>query len=91
MRTIAKIVLSTLLVAGTVGVFGCAQQTATERQSRLDKNWGRSFETALYNQTLNPEAGNNLEPIEGLEGPAAERVVNDYFSADACDSKAASK
>jgi hypothetical protein len=57
----------------------------------LDKNFGRSFETALYNQTLNPEAEKNTEPVEGIEGPAAERVVKDYFSADSRDSKASSK
>lgn len=93
LRTIIKIVLSALLVAGTTGVFGCAQQTAAERQrqSRLDQNWGRSLETALYNQTLNHEAGKNLEPVEGLEGPAAERVINDHYSVNSCDSKASIK
>ena len=34
-----------------MGTIGCA---ATPY---LDSNWGRSFETAKYNQTLNPEAG----------------------------------
>ena len=85
LRTIVKIILNTLLMAGIAGVFGCAQQTA------LSKNWGRSFETARYNQTLNPEAEKNLEPVVGLEGPAAEHVMNDHYSAGSCDAKASSK
>ena len=67
---IAKIILGTLV---TVGIFGCAQQ-----QSVLNDNWGRSFESARYNQILNPEAGKRLEPVVGLEGPAAERIMKSY-------------
>jgi hypothetical protein len=91
LRTTVKILLSILLIAGTAGVFGCAQQTAAKKQSRLDQNWGRSYETALYNQILNPEAGKNIEPVEGLEGPAAERVIKEHYSADSCDSTASIK
>lgn len=79
---IAKIFLWTLV---TVGIFGCAQQ------SLLDENWGRSFESARYNQILNPEAGKNLEPVVGLEGPAAERIMEGYISGDAKKHKPASE
>ena len=57
------------------GLFGCAQQATT-----LDRNWGRSFESARYNQILNPKAGKSLEPIEGIDGPTAERIMNDHVS-----------
>lgn len=67
------IVISVMSAIVAVWVVGCAP-------SALDKNWGRSYESARYNQILNPEAGKNLDPVEGLEGPAAERVVNDHFS-----------
>jgi hypothetical protein len=59
-----------------VWVFGCAP-------SALDNNWGRSYESAKYNQILNPEAGKNLDPVEGLEGPAAERAIKDHFGGKA--------
>jgi hypothetical protein len=44
----------------------------------LDKNWGKSFESAKSNQILNPEAGKNLEPVVGLDGQAAERGLETY-------------
>lgn len=76
--TITNIVISAIFIATVAGLFGCAE-TATGRQSRLDRNWGRAFESALYSQILNPEAGKNLEPVEGIEGPVAERIVYDQF------------
>ncbi len=44
----------------------------------LDKNWGKSFESAKSDQILNPEAGQNLNPVVGLDGQAAERTLETY-------------
>ncbi len=46
--------------------------------TQLDKNWGKSFESAKSNQILNPEAGQNLDPVVGLDGQATERVLGTY-------------
>ena len=46
--------------------------------TKLDKNWGKSFESAKYSQILNPEAGQNLEPVVGLDGQAAEIALGTY-------------
>lgn len=67
------IVISLMGAIIAIWVVGCAP-------SALDKNWGSSYESARYNQILNPEAGKNLDPVEGLEGPAAERIIKDHFS-----------
>lgn len=67
----------------TVGLFGCTQHNLVPRESQLDKNWGRSFESARYNQILNPDAEKNLAPVEGLEGPAAEKAIVDHLSGKA--------
>ena len=77
--TITNIVISTIFIASVAGLYGCAE-TATGRQTRLHQNWGRSFESALYNQTLNPEAGKNLEPVEGIDGSAAEGIFKENSS-----------
>ena len=86
---IVKIILVAMI---TIGVFGCAQDLAkkSEWDSQLDRNWGRSFEAAKYNQTLNPEAGKNTEPVVGIEGPAAERIMNGYTSGGAPKKKSSS-
>lgn len=39
-----------------MGAMGCAGTP------HLDSNWGRSFETAKYLQTLNPDAGKAITP-----------------------------
>ena len=51
---------------------GCAGTT------KLDRNWGKSFESAKSNQILNPEAGQNLDPVVGLDGQAAEGGLGTY-------------
>jgi hypothetical protein len=62
----------TLLFA--MALLGCYPETA------LDRNWGRSFESAKHQQILNPEAGKNLEPVVGLPGPAEERIIERYIT-----------
>jgi hypothetical protein len=51
---------------------GCAGTT------ELDRNWGRSFESAKSNQILNLDAQKNLEPVVGLDGQAAQMSVETY-------------
>ena len=65
-----------------IGIFGCSKgniSNPAQQESLLDENWGRSFEAAKHNQTLNPEAEKNLKPVEGLQGPAAERIMDGYI------------
>ncbi len=51
---------------------GCAGTT------ELDRNRGRSFDTAKSSQILNPDAQKNLEPVVGLGGGAAEMIMEAY-------------
>ena len=53
--------------------------TGCSNSSYLDNNRGRSFETAKFNQTLNPNADKNLAPVEGMEGIAAERILEGHI------------
>ena len=39
----------------------------------MDRNWGRSQETARYQQISNPDAGKEPDPVVGLDGDAAVR------------------
>lgn len=42
------------------------------------RNWGKSYETAAYNQMLNPDADKTLNPVETLDGQAAENDLARY-------------
>jgi hypothetical protein len=56
---------------------GCAGKPA-QRETMLDKHWGSSFESAKYNQLLNPDAGKNLDPVVGLDGAVAQQAMERY-------------
>jgi hypothetical protein len=64
------------LLIGVVGIFlisvSCAGPT------RLEMDYGTSFKLAKFNQTLNPEAEKNLEPVTGFDGGAAHATMERY-------------
>jgi hypothetical protein len=63
-------------VLGTCALLaGCS---TWQQETLSEQNWGRSYQTAKYNQILNPDAGKNLKPVEGLSGKAAENSVEKY-------------
>jgi hypothetical protein len=51
---------------------GCAGMT------RLEMDYGTSFNLAKYNQTLNPDAEKNLDPVYGMDGWAAAAAMEKY-------------
>jgi|LGVC01.1.fsa_nt_gb uncharacterized protein YceK len=61
------------LVGIIIGMSGCAGTP-----SRSEAHYGKSFRQAKSNQILDPVAGKNLEPQEGLDGQAAEKVMDKY-------------
>jgi len=73
-RTIALTIACAMLALSA----GCSSSGPVHEETLLDKNWGRSVETAKYNQILNPEAGKDLTPVEGLSGKAADNSVKKY-------------
>ena len=78
---LSKIAVIGMAALLAIGILGCSAGNVSnplQTESQVDKNWGRSFEAAKYNQTLNPEAEKNLAPVEGLEGPAAERITQEH-------------
>jgi hypothetical protein len=46
--------------------------------SRLEMDFGNSANLAKSNQMLNPEAGQNIEPVSGLDGEAAQATLEKY-------------
>lgn len=66
-------IIATLLV-----MLSCSGTTSAQRETLLERNWGRSYETANYMQLLNPEAEKNLDPVVGLDGYASAHNVDKY-------------
>src|SRR5512139_232096 len=70
---------TTLVCACAIALLtGCSGGTGKtfQPETALDRNWGRSYESAKYNQIANPNAGKSLKPVEGLDGQPAANVVD---------------
>jgi hypothetical protein len=78
MKMMKKTIALTIACAMLALSAGCSSSGPVHEETLLDKNWGRSVETAKYNQILNPDAGNNLTPVEGLDGKATDNSVKKY-------------
>ncbi len=70
MRTISLVALSML---ASVMLVGCGLET-----SRVDADFGTSYQLAKANQILNPDADKNLEPVMGISGEVGKRVTDKY-------------
>lgn len=53
---------------------GCANT----KNSSLERNWGRSYESMVYLQTANPDAGKNRTAVEGMDGESSIIVTDEY-------------
>jgi hypothetical protein len=59
------------LTAAALLMTGCAK-------TRLEMDYGTSYKLQKYNQILNPEAENNIDPVYGLDGRAAQAAMEKY-------------
>ena len=66
------------LIAALAILLGCGGNHTAQSGTMLEKNWGKSFEEAKSNQILNPQASKNLNPVVGLNGQAAENIMQKY-------------
>jgi hypothetical protein len=70
-----------IVLLGTVSmmVWGCAGNLPQpERADIVDLHQGKSFESAMSQQVLNPEAGKEPAPIVGFDGKAAAANMEKY-------------
>ena len=66
--------LSLTIIAGmvlTLLAVGCGP-------TRTQMDFGTSYQLAKFNQIQNPQAEKNLEPVEGMDGQAAQNAVEKY-------------
>lgn len=66
------------IVAIMLVMLSCSGTTPSHKETLLERNWGRSYETANYVQLLNPDAEKNLDPVVGLDGNASAYNVDKY-------------
>lgn len=64
-----KLVLALL----PVGLAGCMAQTP-----HYDDHFGEAVRTAVAQQTINPDAARNTDPVAGLDAKSADQTINNY-------------
>ena len=47
--------------------------------SRVDENWGTSYEAQVVSQTADPDAPATTEPLESLDPETGKRVAERYY------------
>jgi hypothetical protein len=67
-------------IASIIIVFGVLSAGCSS-SSMLDQNWGRSAETARFNQIIDPDAGSDNRPVEGMDGQSALNTFYGYRDA----------
>lgn len=63
-----------ILALVPIALAGCAE-TPTPH---YDQNFGEAVRAAVAQQTINPDASKNTDPVAGLDGKAAEQTINNY-------------
>lgn len=62
-----------LVAAALSGLAGCASTTP-----HYDRHFGLAVRAAQAQQTINPEASNNPDPVAGIDGTAARESIGRY-------------
>lgn len=65
-----------VLMALIIAPYGYAEM---EEKSRVELDYGTSYRLYKFNQILNPRAEENLEPVRGIEGQAAQEAYDKYI------------
>ena len=77
-----RLCIMMLLIAFSLLSIGCTgpnQNTVTlDPPTRLEMDYGTSFNLMKFNQIANPEAEKNLEPVTGFDGQAAKATLDKY-------------
>ncbi len=58
-------------MAAIILLGGCAS-------SRVENDFGTSHKLAVINQTLNANAEKNLQPVDGIDGQSAQKILDKY-------------
>jgi len=61
-----------------IGIFGLLLTVACAGPSRVETDFGTSAKLAVFNQTANPQAGKDSQPVVGLDGGAAKGAMEKY-------------
>jgi hypothetical protein len=65
--------MHSLILVALTGLAACTTTTPN-----LDRNFGQAVNQAKAQQTINPDASLNTDPVAGLDGVAADAAIDNY-------------
>jgi type IV pilus biogenesis protein CpaD/CtpE len=74
MKAKFKPVVIASLAAGLTACAGTVETTTPH----LDQQFGQAVNQALAQQTINPDASRNPDPVAGIDGQAGQAVIDRY-------------
>ena len=69
--------MTTLQITSVITLIGLLTACA-ETAPRYEAEFGNATRATLNAQIINPDAGNNPDPVAGLDGRAARDAINNY-------------
>lgn len=69
------------LIAGVAGAALLVLAGCAPNSPRLDSKFGDAVNTAKAQQTINKDAARNTDPVAGIDGQAANAVIDRYHKA----------
>ena len=73
MKTTHHLRIFLVILAG-LAMAGCANPPLSE----VDQNFGNAVRAAIAQQTINPDASRNRDPVTGIDGKAGVGAVDSY-------------
>lgn len=67
----------TLACIAALGLSACTANPETPTP-HVDQYFGQAVNQAKAQQTINPDASRNTDPVAGLDGKAAKAVIDNY-------------
>jgi hypothetical protein len=74
----AIMVIFLLVACNSSALAGCCNSDCFPYKCEPRDDFGKAYTLAMAGQILNPDAGTNLEPVEGIDGRAAEKIMKNY-------------
>ena len=69
--------MTTLKIVTAISLAGILS-ACVEPAPRYEAEFGNATRATLNAQIINPDAGNNQDPVSGLDGRAARDAINNY-------------
>lgn len=66
------------LIYGLLLMMPALTMSCTKAPTLVDNFYGTSYELAKQSQLYDPGAGGQVQPIEGVEGTVAKRIIDRY-------------